>query len=62
MNNRILRDRELLDLIERLDATREILEIADAPEVHLQVLADNALRAATEYLAELREERLREPK
>jgi hypothetical protein len=55
----ILADRVLLDLIERLDDVRGILEQADGSELaHLQVLADNALREAANYLARLREERL----
>jgi hypothetical protein len=55
----ILADRILLDLIERLDRVRDDLEQADGNE-HLQMrmLVDNALRAATDYLARLREERV----
>jgi hypothetical protein len=54
----ILRDRILLDLIERLDRLRSDLERADSYELErLRVLVDNALRAVTDYLVELREVR-----
>jgi len=54
--NDILRDRILLDLIERLDRGRGDLE--QAPDYELprwRMRADSALRAATDYLLELRE-------
>jgi hypothetical protein len=54
----LLRDRILLDLIERLDRVRDDLErTPDYELVCFRVLVDNALRAATNYLVELREER-----
>jgi hypothetical protein len=54
----VLRDRILLDLIERLDRVRGDLERADSYELErLRVLVDNALRAVTDYLVELREVR-----
>ena len=56
--NDILRDRILLDLIERLDRVRNDLERAHAYELaDLMVLTDNALHGATDYLVELRAER-----
>jgi hypothetical protein len=56
--NDILRDRILLDLIERLDRVRGDLEQADDHErARLLVLIDNALRAAIDYLVQLRQER-----
>jgi len=54
----ILADRSLLDLIERLEGVRDDLE--RAPDYELprwRMLADNALRAAIDYLTQLREER-----
>jgi len=60
MNN-ILTDRILLDLIERLEGVRAQLErssiIDEVDLTHLPVLTDNALRAAVDYLVELREAR-----
>ena len=59
--NTILEDRIQLDLIERLERVRDILEEMSTSEMvagHFQVLADNALRAAIDYLVQLREERL----
>ena len=56
--NDILRDRIELDLIERFDHVRDDLEHAGDHELAgLRVLVDNALRAATDYLVALREER-----
>jgi hypothetical protein len=57
----ILEDRIQLDLIEQLERTRDTLEkmdTSDIPSAHFQILADNALRAAVEYLVQLREHRL----
>ena len=55
----ILRDRVLLDLIERLDHVRGDFERADDHELpHFRTLIDNALSAATNYLVEQREQRL----
>jgi len=56
----ILADRVLLDLIERLEAVRDILEQnpSETALTHLQVLGDNALREAIDYFVELRAERL----
>jgi hypothetical protein len=51
----ILSERALLDLVERLDGVRTLVETAD-PDVHLGVIVDNALRVAADFLAELREE------
>jgi len=56
----ILKDRVLLDLIERLEATRVQLEVLSASELalpHFPMLTDNALRAAIDYLTQLREDR-----
>jgi len=56
----ILADCILLDLIERLDRIRGDLE--QAPDYELpgwRMLADAVLRATTNYLIELREERNR---
>jgi len=56
----ILQDRVLLDLIERLEATRVLLEDsnADAAERNrFPTLTDNALCAAIDYLVQLREDR-----
>jgi hypothetical protein len=56
----ILQDRVLLDLIERLEATRALFEDsnADAAErSHFPMLTDNALRAVIDYLVQLREDR-----
>ena len=54
----ILSDRALRDLIERLDGIRGDLEQADSYELpRLRVLIDNALRAAINYLVQLREDR-----
>jgi len=56
--NDILRDRIELDLIEQLNCVRGDLERADSYELErLRVLVDNALRAVTDYLVELREVR-----
>jgi hypothetical protein len=59
--NAILEDRIQLDLIEQLEQARDTLETMGTdgtPAIHFQVLADNALRAAVEYLVQLREQRL----
>jgi hypothetical protein len=53
----ILADRTLLDLIEHLDAVRTLQETADR-NVHLEILINNTLREVTDYLVQLREERL----
>ena len=59
MNN-ILVDRSLVDLIERLDAVRELHEQADTTDAlqRMQTLVDDALRQATNFLFELRRQRL----
>ena len=59
MNN-ILADRALTDLIERLDAVRELHERADTSDAlqRAQTLVDDALRQATNFLFELRRQRL----
>ena len=55
----ILRDRVLLDLIERLDRVRGDFERADDYELpRFRTLIDNALSAASNYLVEQREQRL----
>jgi len=57
--NDILRDRIELDLIEQLDRVRDDLERTPNYElVCLRALVNNALHAVTDYLVELREERL----
>jgi hypothetical protein len=56
----ILKDRVLLDLIERLEATRTQLEVLSTSELalpHFPMLTDNALCAAIDYLVQLREDR-----
>jgi hypothetical protein len=54
----ILADRIEADLIERLDGIRDALERAHNYELEeMRTLVDNALRAATDYLAQLREAR-----
>jgi hypothetical protein len=56
----ILKDRVLLDSIERLEAMRMQLDALSASELalsHFPMLADNALRAAIDYLVQLREDR-----
>ena len=56
----ILADRVLLDLIEQLGRVRDDVKHADAYELaHRRALIDNALRTVTDYLVQLREERLR---
>jgi len=59
MNN-ILVDRSLVDLIERLDAVRELHEQADTTDAlqRMQTLVDDALRQATNFLFELRRKQL----
>jgi uncharacterized protein (DUF433 family) len=50
----------LLDLIERLEATRTQLEALSTSELalpHFPMLTDNVLRAAIDYLVQLREDR-----
>jgi hypothetical protein len=61
LNNSILADRILIDLIDRLEGVRAALEcnLSETMFIRLQILSDNALRGAIEYLVELREERLR---
>jgi hypothetical protein len=55
----IVADRAQVDLINRLEEVRGLLETASAPEIaRTLILADNALRAAVEFLVQLREERL----
>src|SRR5262249_47792433 len=52
-------DRAVADLIRQLDEVRALLETADAADTkHVLVLVDNALRAAADFLVQLREERL----
>ena len=55
----ILEDRVLLDLIERLEATRAQLALAasELAHPHFPMLTDNALCAAIDYLVQLREDR-----
>jgi hypothetical protein len=56
--NGILRDRILLDLIERLDRVRENHEQAGDHELAgLRTLVDNALRTASDFLVQVREAR-----
>ena len=55
MPDRILRARIALDLVERLDGVRTLVETA-GPDAHLGVIVDNALREAADLLTELREE------
>jgi hypothetical protein len=56
--NEILRDRVLVDLIRQLDTVARDFERARDHELSSRrMLIDNALRAATDYLLELREER-----
>jgi len=59
MNN-ILADRSLVDLIERLDAVRDLHEQADTTDAlqRAQPFVDDALRQATNFLFELRRQRL----
>src|SRR5262245_36866244 len=59
MNDR-LADRSLVDLIERLDAVRELHEQADTADAlqRAQTLVDDALRQATNFLFELRRKQL----
>jgi hypothetical protein len=58
--NNILADRVLDDLIQRLDAVRELHERADTTDAlwRAQTLVDDALRQATNFLFELRRQRL----
>jgi hypothetical protein len=59
----IVADRALVDLIDRFEEVRELLETVSADDAdRVLTLADNALRAATEYLVQLREDRLTEAK
>jgi hypothetical protein len=52
-------DHALVDLIDRLEEVRGLLETASAPEIaRTLILTDDALRAAVEFLVQLREERL----
>jgi hypothetical protein len=59
MNN-ILADRILVDLIQQLDAVRELHEQANTADalLHAQTLVDDALRQATNFLFELRRKQL----
>ena len=59
MNN-ILADRDLVDLIQQLDVVRELHEQADTSDAlqRVQTLVDDALRQATNFLFELRRQRL----
>jgi len=52
----IVADRALLDLIDRFEEVRELLETVDAADA-VQFLANDALRPAVEFLVQLREER-----
>ena len=58
--NDILADRSLVDLIERLDAVRELHERADTTDAlqRTQPLVDDTLRQATDFLFELRRKQL----
>jgi hypothetical protein len=57
--NMILKDRIQLDLIEQLERVRDLLDdevSADRPvSAYFQISAHNALRAAIDYLLQLRE-------
>ena len=59
MNN-ILADRILVDLIQQLDAVRDLHKQADTTDAlqRVQVLVDDALRQVTHFLFELRRQRL----
>ena len=59
MNN-IRADRILVDLIQQLDAVRELHERADTTDAlwRAQTLVDDALRQATDFLFELRRKQL----
>jgi hypothetical protein len=58
--NNILADRILTDLIQQLDAVRDLLEQADTADAlqRVLILVDDALRQATNFLFELRRQRL----
>jgi hypothetical protein len=58
--NNILADRILVDLIQQLDAVRELHEQANTADalLHAQTLVDDALRQATNFLFELRRKQL----
>src|SRR5262245_16342270 len=58
--NTILADRNLIDLIERLDVVRELHEQADTADAlrRVQTLVGDALRQATDFLVELRRQQL----
>ena len=59
MNN-VLTDRILVDLIQQLDAVRDLHEQADTADAlqRVQILVDDALRQATNFLFELRRKQL----
>ena len=59
MNN-ILTDHILVDLIQQLDAVRDLHEQADTADAlqRVQILVDDALRQATNFLFELRRKQL----
>jgi hypothetical protein len=58
--NNILADRILVDLIQQLDAVRDLHKQADTTDAlqRVQVLVDDALRQVTHFLFELRRQRL----
>jgi hypothetical protein len=58
--NNVLADRILTDLIQQLDAVRDLLEQADTADAlqRVLILVDDALRQATNFLFELRRKQL----
>jgi len=58
--NNILTDCILVDLIQQLDAVRELHERVDTTDAlqRAQTLVDDALRQATNFLFELRRQRM----
>jgi hypothetical protein len=55
----ILEDRIQLDLIERLERVRDLLDEEVNVSGYFQVVTHNALREAVEHLIEQREKRIR---
>jgi hypothetical protein len=57
--NTILEDRVQLDLIEQLERAHDLLDEVDGSvSAYFQISTHNALRAAIDYLVQLREQRL----
>jgi hypothetical protein len=55
----ILADRIVVDLIDRFEEVRGLLEAADAADAdRARCMANDALRLAVEFLVQLREEQL----